>query len=610
MKAILILLLMLVLTGCGGNAEETKVPTTEPPAAATEPAGSYHPGSTLEMFTEGAVRAYPQQIPDIYGIAAAGSDVLVFSGRETTTVTRLTGENLFRIAERTLDVYLNPWSPSLLITEDRMVYFDTNSRELVWLDESFREFSRLQLPEDLMGTPVITADRLKVWYATAEGVRVMDVESGISRLIKQIAYPVQEIAGLLMNDTVVKLSIPQDENAQPGIMFLDAEIGQLLEKAEGLAAIYSRDDRYQGYRMQDGEVFLIFGKAGEETRELKPAMTEGQTTLLTQSHGAVSYGRMDDRWQLQYYDLTSGRQTAAVFIPETVAPWQYASDDANGRLYFLYYGQAESQILCRWDMNLSQTGDETDYSDAFYTRVAPDTAGLARCAARAAELSGRYGVNIRVYEDALALEDSAYTPELCWQVGKTEAMLDALEEILPKLPENFLTKTMETMGGTLQIHLLAGVQGPEAELGGQFWEGKDAHILLMPGVDLPEAFFHGLFHTMETRLLSKSIALYRWDELNPKGFEYGIEEGGEYLDDDATRAFTDSFAMTASREDQARIFEFACREGNEDFFRSATMQKKLRAVCVGIREAWGLKKAETEFLWEQYLESPLAYTKK
>ena len=68
--------------------------------------------------------------------------------------------------------------------------------------------------------------------------------------------------------------------------------------------------------------------------------------------------------------------------------------------------------------------------------------------------------------------------------------------------------------------------------------------------------------------------------------------------------------MTASREDQARIFEFACREGNEDFFRSATMQKKLRAVCVGIREAWGLKKAETEFLWEQYLESSLAYTKK
>ena len=597
MKAILILLLMLALTGCGADAEQMKTPTTEAPAAVTEPSGSYQPDSTLEMFTGGAVRAYPQEIPDIYGIAAAGSDVLVFSGKENTTLTRLTGENLFRIAERTLDMHLDPEDSSLLITADRMVYFDENTRELVWLDESFREFNRLQLPEDLQGTPVITADRLKIWYATGEGVRVMDAETGISRLVKQISREGQAVTSLLMGDSVVELTADTT-------LYLDAATGELLEEVDGDPALHSNGQMYWG--SFDG--VSVFGGADSRTRQLFPE--EGETVFLKETAGAVNYGRTEGRWRLHYYDLETGRRTAAVNIPETVVPSGYALDSGNGRLYFLYYGEAESQILCRWELALSQTGDERDHSEIYYTRENPDAEGLARCGARAAELSARFGAEIRIYEAALEFENGAYSAELCWQVGQTETMLDALESLLTALPENFLPKTMETMGGSLSIHLLGGLNGPEADLGAAFWDDQNARILLPPGEDLASAFFHGLYHTMETRLLSKSIALYRWDELNPKGFAYGSTEGEEYISDDTTRAFIDGYAMTSNREDQARIFEFACLEGKEDFFRSATMQKKLKAICTGIREAYGLKKSEDTFLWEQYLESPLAYTKK
>ena len=596
MKAILILLLMLALTGCGADTEETGVPTTEAPAAVTEPSGSYQPDSTLEMFTGGALRAYPQEIPDIYGIAAAGSDVLVFSGRENTTLTRLTGENLFRIAERTMDVRLDPEDPSLLITADRLVYFDENSREYVWLDESFREFSRLKLPEDMVGRPVITADRLKVWYATAGGVRMMDVETGISRLVKQIDDPAQAVTGLLLDGSVVELTAETT-------MYLDAQTGALLEEVEGEPSLHSDGQAYWG--SLDGAA--LFGTAGSRTRQLFPEA--GETVFLKEAPGAVSYGQTEDRWRLHYYDLASGKRTAALYIPETVVPSRYAVDALNGRLYFLYYGEAESQILCRWDMNRSLTGDEADHSEIYYTREAPDREGLARCADRAAALSAQYGVEILIYETALEFENEEYSAGLCWQVGQTEAMLDSLEGLLAALPENFLTQTMETMGGTLSIRLLGSVDGPEADLGAQFWDEQDAHVLLAPGENFASAFFHGLYHTMETRLLSKSIALYRWDELNPTGFTYGspVEE---YILDDTTRVFIDAYAMTSNREDQARIFEYACLEGNGDFFRSAAMQKKLKAVCTGIREAWGLKKSPDVFLWEQYLEAPLAYTKK
>ena len=68
--------------------------------------------------------------------------------------------------------------------------------------------------------------------------------------------------------------------------------------------------------------------------------------------------------------------------------------------------------------------------------------------------------------------------------------------------------------------------------------------------------------------------------------------------------------MTFPKEDRARIFDCALAEGNAELFASKTMQNKLRQLCVGIRNAFDWKKDERAFLWEQYLETPLAYNKK
>ena len=67
--------------------------------------------------------------------------------------------------------------------------------------------------------------------------------------------------------------------------------------------------------------------------------------------------------------------------------------------------------------------------------------------------------------------------------------------------------------------------------------------------------------------------------------------------------------MSFPKEDRARILEYAMTEGNEHYFQSKTMQSKLRQLCIGIREGFGLKKSPDTFLWEQYLQESLAYTK-
>ena len=117
-----------------------------------------------------------------------------------------------------------------------------------------------------------------------------------------------------------------------------------------------------------------------------------------------------------------------------------------------------------------------------------------------------------------------------------------------------------------------------------------------------------LMHVAESRVFAKASAFDRWNNLNPKGFSYendytldlnGNEE--QYLEGE-NRYFIDTFSMSFAKEDRARIFEYACMPGNEEYFRSAAMQTKLKRICEGIRSAFGLNKYQGELVWEQYLK--------
>ena len=113
---------------------------------------------------------------------------------------------------------------------------------------------------------------------------------------------------------------------------------------------------------------------------------------------------------------------------------------------------------------------------------------------------------------------------------------------------------------------------------------------------------------LETRLLTDSTAFDRWDALNPKGFTYDLDytanrnrQAEQYLQQ-GSRAFVDTYSMSYPKEDRARVMETAMCGGNEELFRSSTMQGKLRCLSQAIREAYDLKKSTEVFRWEQYLK--------
>ena len=104
------------------------------------------------------------------------------------------------------------------------------------------------------------------------------------------------------------------------------------------------------------------------------------------------------------------------------------------------------------------------------------------------------------------------------------------------------------------------------------------------GEDFEQNLYHSLYLYMETRLLSKSSALYEWYRMNPSDFVYDDDYIANLKRIDTTYIegekpyFINLFSMSFAREDRATIFEYACQPGNEEYFKTPVLQEKLNTL--------------------------------
>lgn len=603
----------MLLCGCGNASAHREEPLPLPTAEPTEPSGSYEPGSVLEVATNGAIREYPQYLGNIWAIKAVGDDLLVFSNLDSTVITRLMGENLVQTAQIHLDMYLSPQSPSVFISDDGIIYYDGNTRELVFLDRDLGEIRRMDVPADMLGEPVLTADRMRMYYCTASGVRCLDMESGISRLVKEMTFAVQFLMGIHMGDTVLRVEV-MDENGNGETLFLDAQTGALLGGLPEDMTLVSGTDYFYAIDPEGVVGQMIFGTR-EDVWQLHPDNYLASGIFLPETHGAVVFERGSDGLIQDYYDLATGLRMSSVSLGEIDVANLAA--DGKGHLYFTG-SHDKGQSIYRWDLQAQPTGDQRIYTGTWYHFGAPDTEGLELCCSYAEDLGQRFGLEIRLITEAtnLRTDDFDLIPE--YQVPVIMDGLRQLEEVLQQYPKGMLEKSVEDLeNGQLTILLVRDIRGSYAsgnlnsKDGLHFWQENHSYVAVTLGENLRSAFYHEMFHGLETRLLSRSIACYRWDELNPGDFDYDYDyivnqnrDGSQYLEA-TTRSFIDTFSMSFPREDRATVMEYACMPGNEDYFISYTMQQKLRALCRGIREAYDLEDDSGDLIWEQYLESPI-----
>lgn len=604
-----LLLSCLLLCGCAG-APIQEVPHTAPTtAAAMEPSSFYDAGNPLEQRTRGAVRVYLLKRWDCTGLAILGKSVLLFSGEETTTLT-LIDPNGCITARMELGLRLSRDDASLQIGGDTLSFYDHSRGETVVLDDALQELRRIPVPDDVTGTPILSSDRKTLYYCTSTALRAMDVETGIRRCIREMGHMSQSVEKLHREDTIIACSLSGESGSK--LAYISAENGQLLRESADMA-LTTEGQRYYASFPTGITQALLFGTGEDVPQALTPADLTAQCCFLDQANAAVTVSVLSgNQIRFDYYDLSTGLRTASLTLDSQHA--STAVEAGNGYVYILMYdSRSDCDTLYRWDISQTPLNDGNVYTGPYFTAADPDLAGLAWCRDLADEIAQRHGIRVLIWEETAAAApwDDCFEAE--YLVPVIEQELRRLDQLLGQFPQGMLEATAANFEG-LTISLVRHTESssPNTAGGLLYFLENEACIALAAGGECDKAFFHQLYHVMETHILNNSIALDQWESLNPKGFAYDLDDqknlsrdGSEYLRED-TRSFIDTYAMSYPREDRARIMEYACTPGNESYFQSEPMQRKLRTLCEGIREAYGLKKSPEKYLWEQYLYVPMA----
>lgn len=607
MKHLLALFLAaLLLTGCAQAAPASTRPSGEASHAATAPAGLWDSADPLEEKTQGAVRVYPLDVELPKAVFAMGESLLLLSGGEKSTLTRLEGSALYIAGEIALEQSLSPGQ--LQVSANCVSFLDEGRNQVVVLDGALKEIRHIALPQGAI-TPLLSPDQDTLYYATETAIKAWDLTRDIHRTVKELTMG-QVLTGLYGNGTVMQCQV------EDGVQLLSTQDGSLLWQGEALT-LGSSGQRFYSSTLEGYRQTLVFGEA-DSLQCLNPADLWANATFLPRLHGCLTESALGDgEIRLDYYNLTTGRRQSCLPLTDTSLVW--ADGTSEGWVYLLVERDSGPAIL-RWDPTAPTVNDGNRYTGPLYTRENPDYHSLLSCQETARALGERYGIEILLWDETEGLAPWDYSFRTEYQIPVLEEALWELDAWLSRFPREVLTKCAGNFSG-LTICLVRSITGtPESGSldcadGIEYLDGTQARIALAVGPTAEKALYHELYHVMETQILNKSTALDQWDKLNPGDFAYTFDYAanetrpvGSWLDADI-RSFVDQYAMSYPKEDRARIFEYAMTGGNEALFASSPLQYKLRQLCLGIREAFGLKKDPQDFPWEQYLWQSLAQGK-
>ncbi len=613
-KWLFLLLAALLLTGCSEQApaptEQTTLPTGTQAPTWPESSGLYAPGSELEIVTDRAVKFCPLE-PGTYGrLQRLGEDLVLIREGSRTELMLLTGSDLKISVTRDISAMLTPEAGSLQVGENGAAYYDEADKTVVFLNAALQETSRLRLPENVMGGVYLTPDLSDVFYCTETGIQTMDLDTGISRCLREHTGRYHAATGILMDGKALRCR-SQLEDGSYVTQILSCQTGQTLWTGEYLNDLKFAGEHYL-LQMRSGAISeLVFGNYKESPRNLWPDNQDGATVMLTEA-GIITVQEDQQGSTLTLYNMDSGKKTAAVVLPG-IGKIRDVCVGNDGFMWILGEQTGLSKpVICGWNTALTQVAEETVYSQPHYTVAQQDTRGLENCKTAAAALGQQYGVDILVAGDAASLVLGGYGFDCEYLTQAYDRYLPVLQQALSMIPQElYRAATEKTQSRMLHIGLVRYISGAEKygtlpRVGGvQFWKDGEMYVLLAVDDTLAQNFCNQMYHVLENRLLSASDAIYDWDKLNPAGFQYDNDyianqnrDGSLYLQE-GQQAFIDTFSMSFIKEDRARVFEYACLPGNEQLFRSEILQAKLRMLCEGLREAYDLP--EGTYIWEQYL---------
>lgn len=610
----LLLVLLLLLCGCAQEQPDTTAPSDELPPLSAENTqetvpGSYMPESELEKATAGAVRCFSVS-SGVYGsLPFQHAATLVLKNADGAGVLELLdGEALSLTKSIPLGEGVLPDAEQFFASEQGLAYYDGADAAMVFLDHELREAGRLQMPEDVLGAAWLSPDWKTVYYCAPKGIYTLDLQSGVSRVLREHRSAQQQLTGIFAGGKVLRWK-DTTAQGQAQTALVDAATGAVISEGAHFDALRIWSNRYY-FARYDGVLLRLHFGTGEEPSEIIWPLEEGDAYPLLSDDALTVVTPKQDGITLTYYRLNAGTRFASVSLPGATKVYGIRADGWGG-VWFHAEDAAGAPTLCHWDPAKSTVEDTECYKTPFFSAEQPNEPGLRRLESKAQELGDRFGVDILLWKDAAALAPSDHVFQEEYLTEAYEKILPELEKALSPFPMEFYKKT--AWDTKLKIALVRSMTGDPAQgcmekpTNVQYWHGKEPVIALAMGGDTQRDFSHAIALLLETEVLSKSRTFYEWHKLNPGGFAYdnnyatnANRTDTRYIDGNP-RYFIDLVSMSYAKEDRARIFEYACLPGNEAVFRAPVLQQKLQRICKGIRDVYGLEQTETPFVWEQYL---------
>lgn len=592
----ILLAVLMLLTGCG--TEEPTPTETEPSVPPTEPVIIYMANSSVEQQTGGAVRAYVPEDDNYIGMATMAGDVVLVS--DLSMLTLVDGETGQLGASIKVGETISCEATDFTASDKGVSFYREDGLELVFLNTKLQQEAKVEIPEGISGHPCVSHTNQEVYYCKDKEVRALHLQTGISRLVKEQVCESMELVASHLDGTMLACKVVDDQGVE-SMLYLDSATGQTLESANQLQTLQTGKDQYLATRTEGIVKQKIFGTVGGTPQNF--TLEEDLTTAFTMG-GAYRWYMEDGALVLDYYDLTTGTNSAQVRMVGVSEPISVATDD---HYIWILAKEGNQPMLYRWDVKLSPTGNEYSYIEPLYTRENPNTEGLEQCNQRAKELKEKYGLTIKVGTSALKVNGN-YELVDEFQVQSLTKMMDELEVVLAKFPKKFLKKSLSN--GKIYISLVRSIAGNREMV--QFYDDGNAYIVLAASDDVAKNFLCGVAYVIDSHVLGNSRDYDTWKKLNPSGFDYDYNyyvykkhKDSKYLSG-SKRYFVDDYSMTFPHEDRSRLFAAAMMDGNKEVFESKYMQAKLKRMCQGIREAYGYEKNGKTYPWEQYLNTSLA----
>lgn len=601
MKRLLVLLpLLVLLIGCS----QEKPQQTQPDTHSETQDATQTTTESVSVDTAEPLASVQLESAESTGFTSMGADLLLI---EADGLAILDAQTLEPVVTEKLQGLPKPDRGLIWTHADGVAYYDASGRSIVFLGTNLKETMRLQMPDDMMGVACLSPEWDTVYYCTASEIRALDMKNGISRLIKAHPAVRQTVSGVILDGAVLNC-VEQDDSGKLQTVLISAQTGELLYEGTYLSNMVGDGANYYLTIDHESVQEIIFGSIDGGAQNLWTEQKPEWFKILPDRNAVVAACRVAEGIALDYYDLTSGRRSASVTLTGQQVLTSIVAE-TDGGIWILC-----GQTMYLWYPDLSPVEDPAVYTAPRYTRADPDTEGLAEIAARAQKLEQRYGVSFLLGESANHIAPWDYSFETEYIPQAYENTLSVLEQTMAQFPDTFFASAAEKSANRkLTIVLVRGIygaleKGTLASAGGiQYWLDGNLYMVLSLAADVERFFYHEVGHIIDTKVLSAGTAFYEWEKLNPPGFAYDNDyianqdrQDETYLQD-ADRWFIDTYSMSFAVEDRSRIFEYACFEGNEKYFTSATMQQKLQRVCQGIREVFHLEEDPRTFIWEQYL---------